>query len=53
MSFCPHNIVANSPFIWWGAWLNQNPKRTAVAPKGWLFNDPDCSNVILSDWVKF
>ena len=53
MSFCQHNIIANSSFSWWGAWLNQNPNKTVIAPKGWLLNDPGSSNIIPSDWVKF
>lgn len=53
MSFCRHNIIANSSFSWWGAWLNQNPNKIVIAPRGWLLNDPGSSNVIPSDWVKF
>lgn len=53
MSLCKHNVIANSSFSWWGAWLNKNPNKVVIAPKKW-FNDNGINqaDVIPSEWIK-
>ena len=53
MSTCKHNIIANSSFSWWGAWLNPNPDKLVITPEQW-FNDKkrNTKDLIPEQWVK-
>lgn len=53
MSLCKHNIITNSSFSWWGAWLNENPGKIVIAPQRWSVDgcDERC-DVTPEGWIK-
>ncbi|PSG86522.1 alpha-1,2-fucosyltransferase [Aurantibacter aestuarii] len=54
MSNCKHNIIANSSFSWWSAWLNTNPEKIITAPKHWFNGDMyDFTDLVPKSWIKF
>jgi len=53
MSLCKHNIICNSTFSWWSAWLNNNPQKMVIAPQNWFADiSINSQDIIPDEWIK-
>lgn len=53
MSLCKHNIIANSSFSWWGAWLNTSNLKIVISPNKWFNNTGiNQQDIIPDNWIK-
>jgi hypothetical protein len=52
MSTTDHQIIANSSFSWWAAWLNNSPNKVVIGPKIWFPNEEKRNQVLPKSWIS-
>jgi len=50
---CKHNIIVNSSYAFWVAWLNQNQNRIVIAPKKWNNRyNREYKDLLPKEWIQ-
>lgn len=54
MTQCKANIIADSSFSWWGAWLNDKPDKVVLCPDKWpCAGSPFAmTDIVPGEWIK-
>lgn len=53
MSQCRHQVIANSSFSWWGAWLNNNTNKIIIRPaRPFKDNSLEHESYYPDDWIS-
>lgn len=53
-SMCCDNIISNSTFSWWGAWLTTHPGKTVIAPARWFgpqSHNTSTRDLLPEEWI--
>jgi hypothetical protein len=52
MSLCDHNVISNSSYSWWAAYLNNNKNKKVVVPSNWFIPAKPLTDLYLPQWIQ-
>jgi hypothetical protein len=52
MSLCNHNVISNSSYSWWAAYLNNNKNKKVVVPINWFIPAKPLTDLYLPQWIQ-